>query len=341
MKFFQTILALTLLCAAQVSAETSLHGAGSVLAGPLYSKWIGEQHQLQPGVQIQYELKDSSEGVDKALHHDGDFTVVDTPFNMPEERLVQSRVILHLPVALEAVAITYNLPGIPTGLRLSPAVLSEIFMGTLKKWNDADLKALNPGVELPDLEIRVVHREEESGLHDLFPSFLAQQDPKWTLKREQEKKLHWPVGQNVKGNDKVLEKLRLWPGTIAAVDLNFAAQKNLPTAALKNQGGAFVAPSVESMTAALSGFQNLPEDFQVNLTESRSKEAYSLCAFSYLLVHQDYFNVTHDHKRGKALVDFLNWVLTDGQKVESGLAYAPLPEGFLSQVREKVQTIQY
>jgi len=322
-------------------AETTLQGTGSTMAGPLYQKWAAEYRQAHRDAKVQYEWKDSSEGVDKAIHHGSDFAVADTPFTLEEERLAQSRAILHLPVALEAVAITYNLPGVPTGLQLSPTVLSGIFLGTIKKWNDTDIKALNPGLDLPALEIRVVHREEESSLHDLFPAFLAKQDPKWTLKRERERNLHWPVGQNVKGNDKVLEKLRLWPGVIAAVDLSYAVQKKLPVAALKNEAGEFVAPTAESLTAALSGFQNLPEDFQVNLTQSRSKDAYPLCSFSYLLVHGNYFDITHDHKKSQALVDFLNWVLTDGQKLEGDLAYTPLPDNFLAQVKEKVGTIKY
>lgn len=341
MKSPKLMAALLLLGASQAHAETSLHGTGSTLAGPLYLKWASEYRQVQPGVKVQYELKNSSEGVDKAIHHGSDFSAVDTAFTIEEERLAQSRAILHLPVALEAVAITYNLPGVPSGLKLSPTVLSGIFLGAIKKWNDTDIKALNPGLDLPDLEIRVIHREEESSLHDLFPAFLAKQNPKWTLRREKERNLHWPVGQNVRGNDKVLEKLRLWPGVIAAVDLTYAVQKQLPMAALKNDAGAFVAPTVESLTATLSNFQNLPEDFEVNLTQSHSKEAYPLCSFAYMLVRADYFNVTHDHKRAKALVDFLNWVLTDGQKLEGDLSYAPLPEGFLPQVKEKVGTIKY
>jgi phosphate transport system substrate-binding protein len=341
MKSLKMMMVIAVLGTAQAYAETSLKGTGSVLPVPLYLKWIAEWHHTQAGVKVQYEIKDSSEGVNKALNHGSDFAATDTPLTLEEERLAQSWAILHLPVALEAVAITYNLPGVPTGLQLTPTVLSDIFRGVVKKWNSTAIKELNPGVELPDLEIRVVHREEESSLRDLFPSFLAKLDPQWTLKREKDRKLHWPVGQNVKGNDKVLEKLRLWPGTIAAVDLPFVEQKHLPVAALKNEAGNFVPPSVESLAAAVSDLQNLPDDFQVNLTQSRAKDAYPLCAFSYLLVHQNYFNVYHDHKRGQALVDFLNWILTDGQKLEAELFYAPLPDGFLAQVKEKVQTIKY
>lgn len=341
MKTLNRMTLIILLGVTPVCAETSLKGTGSTLAAPLLMKWTVEYRSIQPGVKVQYETKDSSEGVDKALHHGADFAVADTPFTLEEERLLQSRAILHLPVALEAVAITYNLPGVPTGLKLSPAVLSDIFLGAVIRWNAAAIRQLNPGVELPDMVIRVIHREEESSLHDLFPSFLAKQDPKWTLKRERERNLHWPVGQNVKGNEKVLEKLKLWPGVIAAVDLTYAVQKGLPMAALKNEAGEFVSPTMESLAADVSDLQNLPEDFQVNLAQSHSKEAYPLCAFSYLLVHQNYFNNYHDHKRGQALVDFLSWILTDGQKMETDLSYAPLPEGFLPQVKEKVETIKY
>lgn len=341
MKLARTLFASLIFSTGTVYADTSFKGAGSFLSAPLVLKWSGEWHKAHPTLKLEYETKDSSEGVKDAFNHSSDFAVTDTPFNLEEERLAPSRAILHLPVALEAVGITYNLPGVPTGLKLTPQALSGIFLGSIKKWNDPALKESNPGVDLPDMEIRVVHREEESGLHDLFPAFLVKLDPKWTLKHEKEEKLHWPVGENVRGNEKVYEKLRLWPGVIAAVDLPYAAQKGLPLAALKNRAGNYVQPTAESLAAAASDFQSLPEDFEVNLDTSRAKQAYPLCAFSYFLVHENYFSVRHDHPKGQALVDFLNWVLTDGQKLEGGLSYAPLPENILSQVKEKVGTIKY
>ncbi len=322
-------------------AAVSLKGTGSTLAAPLYFQWIQDRAQEQPDVKIKYEAKDSDEGVKKALDHGSDFSSTDTPLTDPEEQKTMRRIILHLPAALEAVAITYNLPGVPTGLKLTPGVLSDIYLGAIKKWNNIAIKELNPGITLPDMDIRVLHREEESSLHDLFPGYLASLDPQWMAKREKEKKLHWPLGEKVKGNDKILEKMRLWPGVIAAVDFSFAGQKGLPVAALKNAAGHFVAPSVDSLEATASDFPNLPEDFQVNLTRSRAKGAYPLCAFSYLLVYQDYLGVYHDHKKGQALMDFLNWIFTDGQKKEPELCYGPLPEAFLSQVKDKIQTIKY
>ncbi len=322
-------------------AALSLKGTGSALAAPLYSQWIEDRAQDQPGVKIKYESKNSEEGVKKALGHGSDFASTDTPLTDLEGQKTMRRVILHLPTALEAVGITYNLPGVPTGLKLTPGVLSDIYLGVIKKWNNIALKELNPGITLPDMEIRVLHREDESSLHDLFPSYLASLDSQWRAKREKDKNLHWPVGEKVKGNDKILEKMRLWPGIIAAVDLSFAAPKGLPMAALKNAAGHFVAPSVDSLEAAVSDFPNLPEDFQVNLVRSRAKGAYPLCGFSYLLVYQDYLGVYHNHQKGQALMDFLHWIFTDGQKKERDLSYGPLPEAFLSQVEDQLQTIKY
>src|SRR5580698_7351337 len=168
-------------------AGVSLKGTGSTLSAPLYFEWIKDRAGDQPGVKIKYEAKDSGEGVNQALGHGSDFAVIDTPLTEAEEQKTMRRVILHLPVALEAVAITYNLPGVPTGLKLTPGVLSDIFLGNIKKWNSIAIKELNPGLTLPDMEIQVLHREEESGLHDLFPAYLAGLDPKWLAKREKEK----------------------------------------------------------------------------------------------------------------------------------------------------------
>lgn len=329
---------LALFCLGQAHAGVSLQGTGSTLAGPLFSQWIQTRLKDSSGIQMKYESKDSAEGVQKALAHASDFAVTDTPVTSSEQHRLKGRVLLCLPVGIEAVAITYNLPGVSTGLKLTPSVLSGIFRGSIKKWNADPVQELNPEIKLPDMEIRVVHRGDESSLHDLFPSYLAAQDPQWTLKHEKDNKIHWVVGQNVKGNDKAYEKLRIWPGVIAAVDLTFAAGKHLPMAALKNEAGHFVEPSVESLSAAGSG---LSEDSPEDPSSSKSPKAYPLCSFSYLLVQQDYFGVTHNHPRGQALMDFLSWIFTDGQKAVSDLSYAPLAEGSLAQAQEKLKTLKY
>ncbi len=341
MKFSKGMFFLSMLTALPAFAGVTLKGTGSYLAAPLILKWMEAFHRERPDLSLRFEVKNSSDGISQWLGKGAEFAATDTALSGAEEKKANGRAILHLPAAIEAVVITYNLPGVPSGLQLSPKALSGLFMGTIKKWNDAAIVDANPGVKLPPMDVLVIHREEESALHDLFPDYLSRLDPKWTLKREKDKNLHWPLGQNIKGNPKIVEKMRKWPGVIAAVDYSFAVQNHLPMAKLHNQAGQYVGPSAESLTAAASDFLSLPEGFQVVLERSRTPEAYPLCTFAWLLVYQDTYKTYHDHKRGAALVDFLNWAYSDGQKLEADLGFVPLSEVFLSQVREKIKTIQY
>jgi phosphate transport system substrate-binding protein len=311
------------------------------LAAPLILPWVAEYHRLHPEIKLRYEVKNSADGINQFLDRGAEFAATDSPLADNEERKTLGRPVFHLPVAIEAVALTYNLPGVPSGIKLSPGVLSKIFMGVLKKWNDIAITEINPGISFPNMDILVVHRGDESTLHDLFPGALAKLDPQWTLKREKDKSLRWPVGQNVKGNEKVVEKMKKWPGVIAEVDYSYAFQNHLPVAQLKNTAGHYVGPSEESLRAATSDLVNLPEDGKIILGRSRSPKAYPLCGFCWLLAYQDNFRAYHDHKRSQALVDFLDWIFSDGQKLENDLGYVPLPESFLGQMKERIQTIKY
>ena len=321
-------------------AQVALKGSGSFLAAPLCRKWIEGYRLGHPEVKIQYEAKSSSDGVNQWMGRGSEFALSDSPLTSEEEKKIFRHPSLNLPVGSSAVVITYNLPGVLTGLKMTQDLLSEIFMGTVKKWNDPALVELNPGIRLPDMDILVLRRPEESSLHDLFPDFLAKTDPHWILKREKEKNLHWPAGQGVKGNDKIYEKMRKWPGVIAAVDFAFAQEKGLPAAAIRNEAGFFVPPSRESIRAASSDFLSLPEDFKVYLSGSRAANAYPLCSFTWLLMYQDLFKITHDHKRDGALVEFFKWVFSEGQKEELAAGVEPLPESFVPSVMQAVEKIQ-
>ncbi len=335
-----TLLTFTLL-GVPVHAGVALKGSGSTLAAPLFLKFTSEYQATHPGMRLKYEVKNPTDAINQFLGRGSDFAVTDTPFTSAEEKKTIGRTVFHLPVALQAVVITYNLPGVPSGIKLTPALLSKIFIGTIKKWNDPGIREINNGTIFPDMDIQVIHREEESSMHDLFPSFLARQDPKWILKHEKDKNLKWPVGKNVRGNEKVMEKLRKWPGVIAAVDFTYGTQNHLPMAEIKNASDHFAAPTPASLAAGAGDWVNLPENFNVSLGRSRSPEAYPLCTFSWLLVYEDSYRATHNHDRSKALVDFLNWIFSDGQKLESDLSFVPLPDSFLSQVIEKVKSIRF
>jgi phosphate transport system substrate-binding protein len=332
---------LLFLTAAPAFAGVSLKGTGSSLAAELFSDWSRAFHGSGQEVRLRYDPKDSAEGVARALGRNVDFGVTDTPLTEAERRKTKGWPLLQLPIGIEGVAIAYNLPGVPPGLKLTAAVLSDIFSGRIRNWNDIALRNLNPGVSLPAMEIRVVHQGEAGTRQDLFPSLLAKWDPAWAPKGKKDRFLRWPVGKKVDGDEKIYKMLRLWPGIITAVDLPFAVKAHLPLAAVQNRAGRFILPSVEGLEAATADTPNLPEDLSLNLDESRSLQAYPLASLCYLLVTQDYGRAHHDQRKSAGLEDFLDWALSTGQEREADLSYGPLPASFLVQVRAKAKTILY
>jgi phosphate transport system substrate-binding protein len=315
-------------------------GAGGVSEKPLAQAWANEYSQAK----LKYDSKNTAEAVNEFLSKDCDYALINSSFTALESPKASSHHLLYFPTALSAQAVIYNLPGIPSGdLKLTSAVLSDIFMGKIKKWNDPILRQLNPRLLLPDIDIRVFHQSDESSMNDFFPSFLEHQNPKWILKREKDKNLHWPVGQNVNGNNKVLDKTRQWAGVIAVIDYSFAEEKKLPVAQIQNKAGKFMAPMDESIDASVSGIDFLLSgDKPAALTESLNKKTYPLSTIDWLVVDQDYFKIHHNHDKGQALVNFLNWVLSvNGQATASKIGYISLPQVILSQAQTKIPLIQY
>jgi len=322
------ILSALLLNPAFVWAGLEVKGAGGTAYKPLAQSWIADYSKSK----IKYDSKNTAEGINEFLSKDCDFVLIDSALTAAEDKKVKSHNLLYCPVALSAEAVVYNLPGISSGaLRLTPKLLSDIFLGKIKKWNDPSLRAVNPKLLLPDLDILVVHQSDESSLNDFFPAFLAKQNSQWTLKREKDKNLHWPVGQNVNGNRKVLDKLRQWAGVIVVLNYSFAQEKQLPVAQIQNESGQYVEPALKSIESAVLGNNNV-----------KAAKAYPLMAEVMISVFQDYDKTFHQHNRGQALVDFLNWVLSsEGQEVSAKAFFVPLPESVLNQSLEKIKTIQY
>jgi phosphate transport system substrate-binding protein len=313
-------------------AGLEIKGSGGVSEKPLVQAWMSGYSAAK----IKYDSKNKADAINQFLGKGCDFVLMDTPLTEAQTKKAAPHNLLYLPVALSTQAVVYNLPGILSGaLKLNPKILSDIFLGKIKKWNDPVLKATNPKLSLPDMDILVVHQSNESSMNDFFPVFLARQNSQWILKREKDKNLHWPVGQNVNGNNKVLDKLRQWAGVIAVVNFSFAQEKGLPVAQLQNEAGRCVEPSLKSIEAVV------PDQEGIKAKQNRVK-AYPLSAVVTAVVYQDYGKTYHQHDRGQALVDFLNWVLsTEGQNVISKNFFTPLPESVLSQVQNKVKLVQY
>jgi phosphate transport system substrate-binding protein len=201
-------------------------------------------------------------------------------------------------------------------------------------WNDKRIAEANPGVKLPDLAVTVAHRSDGSGTTAIFTDYLAKVSPEWKSRVGAGKSVKWPAGLGGKGNEGVTGLLKSTPGAIGYVELAYANQNKLPTAALRNQSGEFVRPTVESTSAAAAGVK-LPEDFRVSITDAPGKGAYPIAAFTYLLVYRD----QGDRARGEALVHFLWWAMRDGQKYAAPLDYAPLPASVVARVDETLKSL--
>jgi phosphate transport system substrate-binding protein len=245
--------------------------------------------------------------------------------------------VLHVPMVIGAVALIYNLPELKQPLRLDGPVLADIFLHTITKWNDGRIVALNPGISLPSTEILVVHRSDGSGTSYIFTDYLSAVSTAWSKGPGRGKEVQWPTGLGAKGNEGVAGQVKQTPGAIGYAELAYAKQNSLATAVLKNAVGQFVAPSVESATAAAAGV-DLPAntDFRVSIVNARGAQAYPITSFTWILLYQNQPNA----EKGKKLLDFLNWALTEGETEASALDYAPLPAAMSRTLIERLKSVK-
>lgn len=313
----------------------SLQGAGATFPAPLYQKWLSEYGKLNPNARIDYQSKGSGFGVQQIQAGTVDFGASDAPMSDDELRKAPGE-ILHIPTVLGAVVITYNLPGAAQALRFSPDVLADIFLGKIKRWDDARIKADNPGVSLPAADISVVHRADGSGTTAVFTDYLAKVSPAWKERPGAGKSVDWPVGIGAKGNEGVTGQIKQTPNTIGYVEQIYAAQNKLPVALLKNKAGNFVAATLDAVTAAAAeSVAATPADLRVSITDAAGAQAYPIASYTYLLVYKE----QKDAAKGKTLVDFIRWGLRDGASFARELQFAPLPTQIAQQAEAKLNSI--
>lgn len=314
-----------------------LQGAGATFPNPLYQKWISEYGKLHPNVLIDYQSIGSGGGIKQIQAQTVDFGASDAPMT-DEDLKAAPGAILHVPTVLGAVVVTYNVPSITQPLNLSAEVVADIFLGKIKKWDDARLKQDNPSVSLPAADITVVHRADGSGTSFVFTDYLSKVSPEWKEKVGADKSPKWPVGQGGKGNEGVTGQIKQQPNTIGYVELAYAVQNKLPVALIKNASGKFIAPSIDAVTAAAaSASAQTPEDLRVSITNSSGENAYPIAAYTYILAYKEQKSAD----KGKALVDFLWWGIHDGEQYAKDLQYAPLPEEIVKRAEAKINSITF
>ena len=322
--------------AVPASAETLVNGAGATFPYPLYSKWFTEYAKVDPSVKFNYQSIGSGGGIKQITAQTVDFGASDK-FLSDEELKAAPGKLIHIPTVMGAVVVTYNLPGIPKGLRLKSEDLADIYLGKITMWNDQRIADDNPRVRLPAKPIIVVHRSDGSGTTSIFTDYLSSVNQEWAQKVGKGTSVKWPVGLGGKGNEGVAGQVKTTPYSMGYVELAYAFENKLPYASLKNKSGNFVEPSIKSTSAAAAGAaRNMPADYRVSLVNQPGKDTYPVVGFTWLLVYEQ----QKDPVKRKKLVEFLNWELREGQKMAAPLLYAPLPENVKKMVAKTIRSIK-
>lgn len=314
-----------------------LQGSGASFPKPIYEKWVNEFGKVNPNVSIDYQSTGSGAGQKALLAKTADFGASDDPMSDADIKGAGSE-ILHIPTVLGAVVLTYNLEGVKEPLKLTSQNISDIYLGNIKKWNDARLKADNPTLNLPDTDILPVYRADSSGTSAVFTDFLSKTVPEWKEKVGMNKQPSWitGVGIGAKGNDGVMGQVKQSPNSIGYVELTFAKANNLPAALIKNKAGDFVEASLESVSAAAAAsVAAMPDDLRVQITDAEGKGVYPIASYTYILVYKD----QQDANKGKAIADFLWWAIHDGEKFVKDLHYSPLPADVIKKVEAKINSM--
>ena len=320
--------------ATAASAQMTINGAGATFPYPIYSKWFDEYAKVDPSVRFNYQSIGSGGGQKQIIAQTVDFGASDGPMSDDNLKSAPGK-LLHIPTVAGAVVMTYNLPGNPA-LKLDGETIAGIYLGTIKKWNDPKIAALNAGVSLPDQEIVVVHRSDGSGTTFIFTDYLSKVSADWKTKVGNNTSVNWPTGLGGKGNEGVSGQVKQTPGAIGYVELIYAIQNKMPYAELKNADGAFVKASLDSVTAAMATAQ-IPDDFRFSMTNAPGKDSYPIAGATWLLVYEQ----QKDAAKGKKLVDFLKWSQTKGEEMAKQLDYAPLPESLRERVLKRIDEIKF
>jgi phosphate transport system substrate-binding protein len=310
--------------------SSTVNGAGSTFAAPIYSQWGNAL--ADKGITVNYQPVGSGAGIAQLAAGTADFGASD-PALKPEDRATFKKgEVQQIPMAFGAITISYNLDGVKKGLKLDGKTAADIFQGKITKWNDAAIAKLNPGVKLPGDSITVVHRSDESGTTAGFTTFLSAYSPQWKSKIGSDKTVKWPVGTGAKGNDGVAAAVKQQKGAVGYVEEAYALQNNFTTAAVKNKSGRFVEPTLATTTAAGKGVK-VPADLGLSVIDSPSPASYPISSQTFVVVYKDLCKGGLDKSKAKAVKGFIDYGLGEGQSVLGQLQYAKLPAALLTKAQ--------
>jgi phosphate transport system substrate-binding protein len=316
-------------------ATRTLNGAGSTFDGPLFSKMFSVYPNVRCGVDVNYQLIGSGAGINDLLQQIVDFGATDAP--MTDTQLARSTngPIIHIPITLGAVAISYNLANIPGHLKFTGKVIADIYLGKVTSWDDPEIAQLNPGVALPHEPITVVHRSDGSGTTSIFTHYLSAVDPEWAARVGASTTVNWPIGVGGKGNPGVAAAIKSTPGAIGYVELAYVVANNFPYALVQNAAGNYVAPSLDGAKADASHVPTIPADLRFYIVNAPGADSYPISGFSWIIVYQHQGNAD----KGRALANLLWWMTHDGQQYAAPLTYVPLPSTIVAKDEAQIRSM--
>jgi phosphate transport system substrate-binding protein len=317
----------------------TISGAGSTFAAPVYQQWASSLSPLT----VNYQAVGSGAGITALEAKTVDFGASDPPLKPADESAIAKNgsPAVQVPMFLGAITVSYNLPGVPTGMKLDGTTISDIFLGKVKTWNAAEIKALNPNLNLPSTAITVIHRSDSSGTTAGFTGFLAAVDPEFKAKVGEGKDVQWPTGTGAKGNAGVAGAVQQTVGAVGYVEQAYALQHNFTYASVKNKAGQFVAPNLASTTAAAEGV-TVPANLGIKISNPSAPAAYPITSQTFVVVNKDLCKagIPGGEAAAKGVVQFLDYGLGTGQSILSQADYAALPSDILTKSKEAVASLQ-
>ena len=344
---FLLLLLLTMMVGCQTEGTTqadspcptirSLIGSGSTFDYPLFSKMFSEYLKVPCGISVTYHSVGSGTGINDLFQQRVDFAGSDSP--LTDKQLASSKLgnVLHIPITLGIVAMTYNLPPSVIGhVKLTGSLIAEIYLGHIAFWDDPALIAINPHLHLPHLRITIVHRTDGSGTTSIFTHYLASVSQTWQAKVGAGIIVPWPIkGLGGSGNAATANLVKETPGAISYNEMTYVVANFLPYALIENEAGRYLEPSLDGARAA-TNVPDFPADTRVYIVNSHDKDAYPISGFSWVLVYQD----QPDAQKGETLARLLWWMIHDGQDYATALIYASLPPPVVAKGEDQIKKMR-
>lgn len=336
----------TSILSANAQGGIVINGAGATFPFPLIDTWRVDYKAIKPEVNINYQSIGSGGGVKQFTAKTVDFGATDAPLTPSEAQAAPGAV--HIPETIGSVVAAYNIPSLPDkGLKLTGEVLADIFLGTITKWNDPKIQSLNPDKTLPADDIVTVHRSDGSGTTFVWTDYLSNVSSAWHDQLGSGKSVQWPTGIGAPGNEGVANAIKGTANTIGYIELTYALTTNTPFAFIVNKEGNFVEATLESTREAVEAVSgSLPKGDQswanVTMVNAPGNGSYPIASFSYLLLYKELSTDPNmDEAKAKAVVDFISWAITDGQKTAETLNYVPLPDNVVKLNQDTIKSLTF